>query len=108
MNEELEQKAREGDAESQCILGWGAAGRENYIAAAGWFTKAADQCHSEAQYSLGQLYHYGKGVTQNDQEAVKWYREAAGQGHVMAQNSLKWMHEHGRGVTQDDKASGEK
>ena len=41
----------------------------------------AEQGYAEAQFRLGLLYEFGKGVPENDAEAVKWYRKAAEQGH---------------------------
>ena len=41
-----------------------------------WFTKAADQGNAKAQFYLGQMYRYGKGVTQNTRIAMYWLRRA--------------------------------
>lgn len=35
---------------------------------------------AKAQYDLGSMYRYGKGVPQSDAEAYKWYLKAAYQG----------------------------
>jgi len=102
INDELKQKAKDGDAESQCILGWILTGKGRDETAVGWFKKAADQGHSEAQYELGIRYQYGRGFTQNDKEAVKWYKKAAEQGLAIARYDLEVMYLQGRGVTQDD------
>ena len=105
--EEVTQKAIVGDAEAQCTLGWIFSGRGDDITAVIWYRKAADQGYAEAQSDLGKMYHYGKGVIQNDQQAVFWYRKAAEQGHATAKTDLEWMYSQGRGVTQDDKAAGD-
>ncbi len=59
------------------------------------FMHAAKQGHTAAQYKLGDLYYFGKGVDQNYQKAFKWYRMAAEQGLSAAQNDLskglKWI-----------------
>jgi len=34
----------------------------------------------EAQFEMGMMYYYGRGVLQDYNEAIKWYRKAAGQG----------------------------
>ena len=60
----------------------------------------AEQGYAEAQFRLGFLYEFGKGVPQNDAEAVNWYRKAAEQGHDNAQFSLGVMYEFGKGVPQ--------
>jgi TPR repeat protein len=46
-----------------------------------WYSKAAEQGHSEAQVNLSSCYEYGVGVEKNGAEAVKWYRKAAELGH---------------------------
>ena len=43
---------------------------------------------AEAQRTLGAMYEFGLGVTQNGVEAVAWYRQAAEQGHAGAQYNL--------------------
>ena len=40
----------------------------------------AEQGQAKAQYELGIVYEYGRGVRQNDVEAVKWYTKASAQG----------------------------
>ena len=42
--------------------------------------KAAEQGDAATQFSLGQMYSFGRGVPQDSTEAVKWYRQAAEQG----------------------------
>jgi TPR repeat protein len=39
----------------------------------------------EAQYQLGQMYHYGKGVQRDLKQALVWYQTAAEQGLKEAQ-----------------------
>ena len=63
---------------------------------------AAEQGDAEAQFKLGEMFEYGRGVRQDDEEAVKWYRLAAEQGHASAQFNLGFMYKEGRGVRQDD------
>lgn len=41
-----------------------------------------------AQYTLGYMYHYGRGVTKNRQTAQNWIQRAAAQGYVPAQQAL--------------------
>ena len=47
------------------------------------------------------MYHYGRGVPQDDLEAVKWFRKAAEQGYAKAQKNLGWMYEQGKGIPRD-------
>ena len=56
-----------------------------------WYAKAAKQGNSSAQYELGECYHYGLGVPENDTKAVEWYEKAAEQGHADAKRALEWM-----------------
>jgi len=53
-----------------------------------WYRKAAEQGHTCAQFSVGEMYEYGKGVDKNNSIAVEWYRKAAKRGHADAQTSL--------------------
>jgi hypothetical protein len=63
--------------------------------------QAAGQSNAVAQYYLGDLYAFGRGVPQSDMEAVKWYHLSADQGFAIAQNDLGFMYAHGSGVPQD-------
>jgi len=51
---------------------------EAYQNAVLWFTRAAEQDHSAAQYSLAYLYEHGLGIKMNPQIARYWYQKAAG------------------------------
>jgi TPR repeat protein len=53
-----------------------------------WYTEAAYQGHLRAQYSLAEMYYYGRGVVQNDTEALRWFKKAAEQGFAEAQYAL--------------------
>jgi TPR repeat protein len=44
-----------------------------------------------AQFNLGNMYNYGKGVIQDYNQAVYWYRKAAEQGNVDAIAALKQL-----------------
>ena len=45
-----------------------------------------------AQYNLGYLYAYGKGVPKDEAAAIDWYTRAANQGLASAQYSLGWTY----------------
>ena len=62
----------------------------------------AEQGLAAAQYNLGFMYAFGRGVPKNDAEAVKWYRKAADQGDADAQYNLGVMYGNGRGVPEND------
>ena len=53
-----------------------------------------------AQFALGTMYEYGKGVTQSLPTAVHLFQLAARQGFARAQSSLGVMYQYGKGVTQ--------
>ena len=95
---ELEQtikQAENGDAESQCTLGWvylhGKGVKQDFSVAYKYYKLAADQEVASAQYNLGAMYDNGDGVKQDDSEAVKYYKSAAEQGNADAIEALKTL-----------------
>ncbi len=81
-----------GDAEVQFGMGLKFANSEgatrDYVQAAEWYRKAADQSHSLAQFNLGMMYAQGQGVPQDDTQSVMWFGKAAQQGDAGAQFNL--------------------
>ena len=75
--------------------------RGDYATALGEVRPLAEQGLAKAQFVLGIMYDYGRGVPQEYAEAVKWYRKAAVQGVAVAQDNLGAMYKMGRGVPQD-------
>ena len=75
--------------------------RGDYAAALKEWRPLAEQGNAGAQYNLGQMYIYGRGVPEDYAEAAKWYRKAAEQGHANAQYNLGVMYDNGQGVPQD-------
>jgi TPR repeat protein len=75
---------------------------ENLSVGRQWFTKAADQGHTEAQHRLALIILQGKedGIPK-PAEAAEWFLKAANGGHVDAQFNLGRLCLDGRGVTQD-------
>jgi hypothetical protein len=69
-------KAEAGDSKAQAAVGWtyahGNCIPQNYVEAAKWYRKAADQGHRGAQLNLGSLLLKGQGVEQDLTEAYKW------------------------------------
>jgi TPR repeat protein len=98
-------KAKAGDAVAQFDLGYayylGQGVPKDYVQAALWFRKAADQGDAVAQHDLGVLYENGFGVLQDYAQAATWYREAADQGNAEAQSNLGLLYNNGQGVPQD-------
>lgn len=90
--QELLIEAKQGNAESQCLLGQmyyeGVGVKQDYKQSALWFTKAAKHKHAEAQYFLGLQYQNGQGVKQNQTEAEALFQRAAKLGNVDAQAAL--------------------
>ena len=76
---------------------------EDYPEAARWFSKAAEQGDTTAQFNLGVMYDKGQGVAQDDGEALRWYLKAAELGNALAQYCLGLMYYRGDGVAQDDR-----
>jgi len=91
------------DAQSQFYLAeryfFGIDGPQNYVKAFKWYTKSAEQGHSQAQCILGVMYHKGEGVSVKYADARKWFTKAAEQGHSQAQCNLGIMYYKGEGVS---------
>ena len=60
----------------------------SYEMALKWYRLAAEQGYANAQFVLGQLYSYGKGVPQDHEATTRWYHLAAEQGHAQALHHL--------------------
>ncbi len=63
--------------------------------------KRAEQGNSQAQFSLGSMYHKGEGIPKDLAKAVEWYQKAATQGDAFAQSALGGMYHKGEGVPED-------
>lgn len=74
--------------------------------AAALYREAAEQGHAVAQWRLGELSEFGRGVPQCDDEAARWYQKAAEAGSAPARVNLALFLEAGRGgLAQDDTAA---
>jgi len=69
--------------------------------AAGWYQKAAEQGHTNAQYMAGRCYASGEGVGRDFEKAVRYYEKASAAGHAEAQFHLGLMYHAGLGVQPD-------
>lgn len=58
----------------------------------------AETDNPEAQFKLGQLFEFGKGVEQSFEKAMIWYQKSAEAGNTAAQYNLGLLYEHGRGT----------
>jgi TPR repeat protein len=72
--------------------------RGDYATALKEWRPLAEEGEADAQFAMGLLYAFGKGVTLTQAEAVRWYRLAAEQGHATAQYNLASMYFYGQGV----------
>ena len=72
-----------------------------YESALEHFTEYAKMGNARAQYYLGEMYSYGRGVFRDYAKAVEWYRKSAERGNARAQYSLGRMYENGRCVSKD-------
>jgi hypothetical protein len=74
---------------------------QDYVQAATWWRKAAEQGLPKAQNNLGCAYEFGQGVMQDYAQAAVWFRKAAEQGFAFAQFDLGVLYHGGDGVQQD-------
>ncbi len=72
-----------------------------YESALEHFTEYAKMGNARAQYYLGEMYSYGRGIFRDYAKAVEWYRKSAERGNARAQYSLGRMYENGRCVSKD-------
>jgi len=99
-DENLEKAAAEGDAESQftlaaaCHLG----GNKDIEEAVKWYTLAAEQGHTQAQFNLAMMYFVGEDVPKDFDITAKWLKLAAEQGEAASQNALAVLYFNGQGV----------
>jgi len=75
----------------------------DYAAAVRELRPLAERGDAEAQYRLGRMYEFGKGVALDMVQALVWLRKSAAQGNASAQLELGVMYAMGEGVKQDDK-----
>ena len=106
--ETIKKMAEQGDVDSQNKLGicykLGLADiTQNYEEAAKWYSKAADQGFSKAQFNLAICYLYGEGVAQDAKIAAELFKKSAEQGNVPAIFKLGWCYYDGNGIPQDYK-----
>ena len=71
---------------------------QDYKKALNLFQKLAKQNNIEAQYTLGQMYYDGNGVTKDYIEAVKWWEISADKGESLSQDALAEAYYNGKGV----------
>ncbi len=96
-------KANAGDAAAQVQMGENCAAQHDYVQAAAWYKKAADQDNAAGEVHLAVLYRDGgKGLPRDMTQAAAWYRKAADQGDADAQGTLGMLYTLGQGVERSD------
>jgi TPR repeat protein len=73
----------------------------NYSEAEKLWRQAAEEGDAKAQWGMGYMYDYGKGVPQDHTVSAMWFRMAAEQGYETAQNRLGFAYDQGLGVPQN-------
>ena len=63
-----------------------------------WDRESVDLEYAKGLKYIGDIYYYGKGVSQSYTEALKWYRESAEKGNIEARLKLDKMYAEGQGV----------
>jgi len=82
--------AKQGNKDSQAILGEIYFASKDYEKSIKWNKLAAKQGSSTSQYGLGLIYYKGGyGIKKNIDIAIKWFKLAAEQGNKEAINALK-------------------
>jgi TPR repeat protein len=82
---QAQNKAEQGDVISQHFLGISYLGLKDYVMAAKWFEKAAEQGYADAQLRLGLQYSAGQGVSEDKVKGLELIGKAAEQGYARAQ-----------------------
>jgi len=98
------QRARDGDADAQCLVAWHFENQQKYEDAFCWYKRAAEAGSFVAQFNLSRLYE-GQGVTKDLSLAHAWMLKAAEQGFTLAQYHVGQNYEFGDGVTQSHSAA---
>lgn len=102
----LEDKAREGDAESQMGLADALTSQTPTSAvdmrrALYWYGRAAAKGDADACWTLAELFRGDLGIPDDMEQAAGWYRKAAELGHAEAAFDLGLLYTEGYGVERD-------
>jgi len=82
--------------------GINALGKGDFATALREFRPAAERGDAEAQYRLGVMYEFGRGVAVDKAQAMTLLRKSAAQGNDSAQQELGVIYATGDGVAQDN------
>jgi hypothetical protein len=58
-----------------------------------WYTKAANEGHATAKFSVAEAFEEARGVPQSDEEACLWYYRAALVGDEDAKKALRRLYD---------------
>ncbi len=94
-------KAKQGDEQSQHLVGLYYYTQAKFAQALPWFEKSANQGNRVSQSLLGTMYRNGNGVTRDIEKAFMWYQKAAEQGDAMGQYYVGLAYFGGLNVKQD-------
>ena len=72
--------------------------RGDYAAAIREWGPLAAQGDPRAQFNIGNMFDFGKGVTEDNAQAVYWYKKSAKQNCDIAQFNLGNCYNKGKGV----------
>jgi len=72
-----------------------------YVKALKTFKQLAKQGHAPSEFSIGLIYHFGRGVPKNLKLAYAWYKKALLKDHSPALNNVGMMYSIGDYVVQD-------
>lgn len=65
------------------------------------FLPQAENGHAPSQFSIGLIFHLGRGMRQDVAKAYDWYKKAAMQEHAPGMNNLGMMYLNGEYVAQN-------
>ncbi len=90
--------ATTGDAYTRAVLDYD---HGRFDAALPALRRLANRGHAGAEFILGAMYFYGKGVNRDDKLAAVWFHKSALKGNANAQLAFGSLHIRGLGVPQD-------
>ncbi|CAC9580647.1 hypothetical protein [uncultured Gammaproteobacteria bacterium] len=99
----LEDSAKLGDSEAQFTLGDDANSDQDYKQAFYWFSKAADQEHTDSMSRLGDMYFNGNYVDKDEKKGFYLFTKSMHRYCSHEQDSLGYCYQKGIGTEQNDK-----
>jgi TPR repeat protein len=75
--------------------------KRDYTNAAGWFEKAAELGHMQAQFNLSIMYYQAEGLKKDVAKSIEWLEKSAKLGYLEAQYNLGVVYYEGDRIGQD-------